>query len=74
MRRVLGAYMDDRIFSLDLIGAVSVLRQSSFVQKMHDLGWTQPDFFDSEEDVVVLQHCIARYQACVPLCDWTSLI
>ncbi|KIJ16489.1 hypothetical protein PAXINDRAFT_75707 [Paxillus involutus ATCC 200175] len=61
IERTLGAYTDDRIFSIDLIGAVS--RQASFVEKMADLGWTQPGFFDSEEDAIVLQHCIARYQA-----------
>ncbi|KIM61444.1 hypothetical protein SCLCIDRAFT_16109 [Scleroderma citrinum Foug A] len=59
--RVLGAYTDDRLFSVDLVGAV--LRQASFVQKMHDLGWTNPGFFDSEEDAIVLKHCITRYHA-----------
>ncbi|KAK0447634.1 hypothetical protein EV421DRAFT_1901003 [Armillaria borealis] len=51
----------DKIFSLDLIGAV--LRQGSFVDKMHKLGWTEPDFFSSSEDEVALKHCTARYHA-----------
>lgn len=60
VRRMLGAYTDDRMFSIDLVGAV--LRQTSFTQKMYDLRWTEPGFFDSEEDAVVLKHCIARYR------------
>ncbi|KAI6043661.1 hypothetical protein EDC04DRAFT_2951511 [Pisolithus marmoratus] len=60
VKRVFSAYTDDRMFSIDLVGAV--LRQSSFTQKMYDLGWTAPRFFDSEEDAVVLKHCIARYK------------
>ncbi|KAG6825171.1 hypothetical protein H0H93_001076, partial [Arthromyces matolae] len=40
-----------------------VIRQGSFVKKMHDLQWTQPHFFDSKEDEVALQHSIARYHA-----------
>ncbi|KAK0236838.1 hypothetical protein EDD85DRAFT_1007048 [Armillaria nabsnona] len=47
---IMGAYEDDKIFSLDLIGAV--LRQGSFVDKMHKLGWTEQDFFSSSEDEV----------------------
>ncbi|KIM59805.1 hypothetical protein SCLCIDRAFT_1185598, partial [Scleroderma citrinum Foug A] len=59
LRRVLGEYTDDRLFSVDLVGAV--LRQASFVQKIHDLGWTSPGFFDSEEDAVMLRHCMTRF-------------
>lgn len=55
----MSAYTDDKIFSVDLTGAV--LRQGSFVKKMSELGWTQPGFFDRRDDEVVLQHCIARY-------------
>ncbi|KAI6101714.1 hypothetical protein EV401DRAFT_1876405 [Pisolithus croceorrhizus] len=68
--RMLGAYTDDRMFSIDLVGAV--LRQSSFTQKMHDLGWTEPGFFDSEEDAVVLKHCIARYKGFLGLMAQSS--
>lgn len=40
-----------------------VLRQGSFVQKMHDLDWTSPGFFDKMEDEVALKHAIVRYHA-----------
>jgi hypothetical protein len=72
----MSAYTDDSPFSIDLVGAVSapftcptaaadeawkVVRQSSFVKKMHDLGWCEPTFFESELDIVTLQHAVARY-------------
>lgn len=57
----MSAYTDDRLFSIDLVGAV--LRQGSFVRKMHDLRWTEPGFFDAPEDEVILKHSIARYHA-----------
>ncbi|OAX31710.1 hypothetical protein K503DRAFT_811028, partial [Rhizopogon vinicolor AM-OR11-026] len=67
--KVMSAYTDDRVFSIDLVGAVSrllaliVLRQASFVKKMVDLRWTEPGYFTSEVDIVALQHCVARYHA-----------
>ncbi|OAX30631.1 hypothetical protein K503DRAFT_788332, partial [Rhizopogon vinicolor AM-OR11-026] len=61
LNKIMSAYTDDRVFSLDLVGAV--LRQASFVKKMVDLGWTEPGYFTSEVDVVGLQHCVARYHA-----------
>ncbi|KAG6334620.1 hypothetical protein ID866_4472 [Astraeus odoratus] len=69
LERVLGAYTNDRMFSIDLVGAV--LRQGSFVDKMHGLGWTKPDFFDSD-NAVVLRHCITRYHAFLKLMADTS--
>lgn len=63
-RRVFSAYTDDRPFSVDLVGAV--IRQGSFIDKMHLYGWTEPGAFDKPEDEVVLQHAIARYHAYVP--------
>ncbi|KAK0207148.1 hypothetical protein DFS33DRAFT_1423132 [Desarmillaria ectypa] len=65
LSRIMSAYEDDKIFSLDLVGAV--LRQGSFVDKMHKLGWTEPDFFSSSEDEVALEHCTARYHAFLDL-------
>lgn len=65
VRRIMSAYNDDKIYSVDLVGAV--LRQGTFVFKMVDLGWTQPGFFDSAEDKVALQHAIARYHAFMDL-------
>ncbi|EIN11322.1 hypothetical protein PUNSTDRAFT_50377 [Punctularia strigosozonata HHB-11173 SS5] len=63
--RIASAYVDDRPFSVELVGAV--LRQGSFVDKMHALGWTNPDYFRSADDEVVLKHCIARYHAFLDL-------
>ncbi|KAG7447867.1 uncharacterized protein BT62DRAFT_870840, partial [Guyanagaster necrorhizus] len=62
---IMSAYEDDKIFSLGLVGAV--LRQGSFVDKMHKLGWTDLDFFSFSEDEVPLKHCIARYHAFLDL-------
>lgn len=55
------AYTDDRPFSLDFVGAV--IRQGSFVDKMHAFGWTEPTYFDDPVEEVVLVHAIARYHA-----------
>lgn len=60
-KKVLSAYIDDRPFSVELVGAV--IRQCSFVDKMTDFGWTEPGAFDQPQDEVVLQHAIARYHA-----------
>ena len=61
--RILGAYTDDRPFAIDLVGAV--IRQGSFIDKMHDFGWTETGYFDDPVDEVVLAHAIARYHAYV---------
>ena len=45
--------------------AGQVLRQGAFTEKMHQLGWSQPGFFDSKEDEVALHHCVSRYHAYV---------
>ncbi|KAF9643717.1 hypothetical protein BDM02DRAFT_3191302 [Thelephora ganbajun] len=65
LRKVLSAYNDGRPFSLDLVGAV--LRQNAFTEKMHQLGWSQPGFFESKEDEIALHHCVARYHAFLDL-------
>ena len=39
------------------------MRQCSFIDKMHSFGWTEPGYFDSKEDELVLVHSIARYHA-----------
>ncbi|KAK7035892.1 hypothetical protein R3P38DRAFT_3484110 [Favolaschia claudopus] len=69
INRVLSAYVDDKIFSVELVGAASrtILRQGSFVTKMHELEWTKPGFFDNAEDEIALQHAIARYHAFLDL-------
>jgi hypothetical protein len=43
------------------------MRQSSFVKKMHELGWTARGFFDAPDEEVVLSHCIARYMGFLDL-------
>ncbi|KAJ7063619.1 hypothetical protein C8F01DRAFT_1133725 [Mycena amicta] len=63
--RITNAYSDDKMFSVELVGAV--LRQGSFVTKMFDLKWTQAGFFDDAQDEVALQHAIARYHAFLDL-------
>ncbi|KDQ63956.1 hypothetical protein JAAARDRAFT_74847 [Jaapia argillacea MUCL 33604] len=63
--RIMSAYSDNRPFSVELVGAV--LRQSYFVAKMQDLGWTGPAYFASQEDAVVLQHAVVRYHAFLDL-------
>lgn len=55
------AYVDDRPFSVELVGAV--IRQCSFIDKMTHYGWTEPGAFDHGEGEVVLLHAIARYHA-----------
>lgn len=42
-----------------------VLRQNAFTEKMHQLGWSQPGFFDSKEDEIALHHCVSRYHGYV---------
>ncbi|KAJ7908144.1 hypothetical protein B0H13DRAFT_2662147 [Mycena leptocephala] len=56
--RIMSAYVDDKIFSVELVGAV--LRQGSFVAKMHGLGWR---IFDATENDIVLEYAIARYHS-----------
>ncbi|KAJ6589688.1 hypothetical protein B0H19DRAFT_1058674 [Mycena capillaripes] len=67
--RVASAYVDDKMFSVELSGAV--LRQESFVAKMHALGWTKPGNFHGTDNEIVLQYAIARYHAFLDLmCDF----
>jgi len=47
-------------FSLDL--AAAVLRQTSFTEKMVNLGWTEQGFFNNVDNSDTLERCIARYQ------------
>ncbi|KAF8189720.1 hypothetical protein BJ912DRAFT_1058966 [Pholiota molesta] len=63
--RVMSAYSDNKIYSVELVGAV--LRQGSFVQKMFDFGWTKRGYFDGSEDELALHHALARYHAFLDL-------
>ncbi|PCH42493.1 hypothetical protein WOLCODRAFT_17768 [Wolfiporia cocos MD-104 SS10] len=61
INRVLNAYTDDRPFSVDLVGA------GSFIDKMYEFGWTEPAFYQDEDERIVLEHAIARYHAFLDL-------
>ncbi|KAI0091543.1 hypothetical protein BDY19DRAFT_1030884 [Irpex rosettiformis] len=65
INHILSAYVSDRPFSVELVGAI--LRQGSFIHKIHQLGWTVQDRFHDEEESVVLEHAIARYHAFLDL-------
>ncbi|KAF9644170.1 hypothetical protein BDM02DRAFT_3175056, partial [Thelephora ganbajun] len=58
-RKIVGAYVDGRPFSVELVAAA--MRQTKFTEKMYHLGWLNPGFFDNPEDVRALQHCVVRY-------------
>ncbi|KAH9031145.1 hypothetical protein EDB85DRAFT_2243135, partial [Lactarius pseudohatsudake] len=70
--KVLGAYADQRPFSVDLIGAV--LRQGSFVRNIYDLGWTSSSYFEKHEDAAVLHHAIVRYHAFLDLMSSSQMV
>ncbi|PPQ84317.1 hypothetical protein CVT26_011436 [Gymnopilus dilepis] len=61
IRRIMSAYNDDKVYSVELVGAV--LRQGIFIKRMHDLEWTVPNHFNNEVEDLALRHAIARYQA-----------
>ncbi|EMS19043.1 protein of unknown function DUF1399 [Rhodotorula toruloides NP11] len=60
---ILSRYTRGEPFSLDL--AMAALRQGSFIQKMHDLGWLDLDRFS--DDDTILSRCVARYHAFLDL-------
>ncbi|KAF8816811.1 hypothetical protein BYT27DRAFT_7270509 [Phlegmacium glaucopus] len=62
--RIMGAYHNDKAYSVELVGAV--LRQELYVKKMYCPGWTGPRFFDRVGNELVLQHAISRYHAFLP--------
>ncbi|GAA5858932.1 hypothetical protein JCM8547_007161 [Rhodosporidiobolus lusitaniae] len=55
--RITSCYTRRGPFSLDLVAAT--LRQGTFIEKMHGLGWLNPGRF--EENDTVLRQSIARY-------------
>ena len=59
----MSAYTDDRPFSIDLVSAVS--RQCTFIDKIHDLGWTGPGYFDNGNNETILMNALSRYHLCV---------
>jgi hypothetical protein len=40
---------------------IKAMRQARFTEKMRQLGWLNPGFFDSTEDVETLKKCVTRY-------------
>ncbi|GAA6053304.1 hypothetical protein JCM3770_006675 [Rhodotorula araucariae] len=60
---IVGCYTRGEPFSLDL--AMAVLRQGSFIDKMHGLGWTDPARFGLDD--TLLKRCMARYHAFMDL-------
>ena len=61
--RIMSAYTSDRPFSIDLVGAV--IRQGTFVDKMHSFAWTDPTYFKDSVEETILVHATARYHASV---------
>lgn len=73
--------MDGKPFSVGLVAAVGffrslsyfsseltdrqAMRQSTFTDKVHMLGWLDSEFFENPESALVLQHCIVRYYGLV---------
>ncbi|KAI3598446.1 hypothetical protein WG66_000714 [Moniliophthora roreri] len=65
LSRIMGAYADDKPWSIDLVAAV--LRQGSFIKRMKDLGWTEASFLEAVEGEHVLKHSVLRYHAFLDL-------
>ncbi|KAG8785422.1 hypothetical protein FRC16_001948, partial [Serendipita sp. 398] len=65
IQRISVAYSHAGLASLDLVGAV--LRQGAFIEKMVELGWTQPGRFDLVSESAPLVRSIARYHAFLDL-------
>lgn len=55
----MSAYTTGEPFSVDVPSAI--LRQGDFIEKIHQLGWTKPDFFSDKE--AVLHRANVRYHA-----------
>lgn len=60
VKKVMSAYTDDKLFSVDLVAAV--LRQDAFIDKLYHLGWLNSEFFDTDEYQRVSSYCVFRYQ------------
>lgn len=44
-----------------------VMRQTKFTEKMRQLGWLNPKFFDNSDNAKTLEDCIMRYYGWVLL-------
>ncbi|KZT60550.1 hypothetical protein CALCODRAFT_480634 [Calocera cornea HHB12733] len=63
VRRVFSYYRHGGLFSIDLVGAT--LRQGTFVQAMHDLGWSAPARFAGDNSALL--RAVARFHAWLDL-------
>jgi len=61
VKRILESYRTPGPFSINLANAV--VRQSRFIQKMVQLGWTSSDFLTSQSGSEIRNRAIARYHA-----------
>lgn len=61
--RICSAYIDDRPFSVELVSAV--IRQGSFIDRIHNLGWLDSGHFEGAATESILIHAIVRYHAYV---------
>ncbi|GAA5894085.1 hypothetical protein JCM6882_007980 [Rhodosporidiobolus microsporus] len=64
---ILSRYTRGERFSLDL--GMAILRQGTFIDKMHSLGWLDPGRFSTDD--TLLKRCIARYHAFLDLLSST---
>ncbi|GAA5856560.1 hypothetical protein JCM8547_005863 [Rhodosporidiobolus lusitaniae] len=62
---IIACYTRVEPFSLDLSAAV--LRQTTFITKLSQLGWLSPSRFPSPSSSVLLQRSVARYHAFLSL-------
>ncbi|GAA5975141.1 hypothetical protein JCM11641_004364 [Rhodosporidiobolus odoratus] len=65
---ILSCYTRGEPFSLDL--AMAVLRQGTFIDKVHNLGWLDPSRFESDD--TLLNRSVARYHAFMDLLSSSS--
>ncbi|CAL1714266.1 unnamed protein product [Somion occarium] len=63
--RICSAYIDDRPFSVELVSAV--IRQGSFIDRIHNLGWLDSGHFEGAATESILIHAIVRYHAFLDL-------
>ncbi|GAA5858865.1 hypothetical protein JCM8547_007132 [Rhodosporidiobolus lusitaniae] len=68
INKILSCYTRGEAFSLDL--AMAALRQGTFIEKVHDLGWLHPDCF--KEDDSLLKRSVARYHGFIDLLSSTA--
>jgi hypothetical protein len=63
--RVVAAYATNGLASINLVGAV--LRQSLFISKMNEMGWSRPGKIAQDQEAANLVRAIVRYHAFLEL-------